>query len=621
MRAPETHYARTGDVEIAYQTVGDGPVDLVWAFGLMTHLEVKWEEPSLTAMLEELSRFTRLILFDRRGCGLSDRGDRHLAPTLEERVQDVVAVLDAVGSERASFFGVSEGCALAALFASMHPQRTERIILYGGISRLLRDGDHPWGVLDETEYDAAFGPVFQHWGTPEGATAQVSLIAPSAADDPDYLAWFARQQRLALSRDAVVRFMDTAKRYDLDDVFQTVRAPTLVVHRSGDTVVPTSSARRIASRIPGARLVELPGVDHLPYVGDAASIVDAVREFLGVPAPPAPTDHRLVTLLATDAHDPDSLALVRRHARRWDGVEVTTASGDGAIRFDSATHAVRCGLGVVRAAHDGGVALRAAVHTGECEVGGPIVRGPASRVPAALLRHGPPGRVVVSGTVRDVVPGSGIVFAAEQRVRLPDPLGEITMTTVAVPGEEEAGRTPEQVFRRDGEYWTVAFEGRVVTLRDSKGMHDLATLLAEPGRERHVLDLCAGEAGAAPRTAPSQEVVDGQARADYRRRLAELDEAVREAEALGGSTEALVEERDWLVRELATAYGVGGRVRTVPDDAERARKAVYRRVADALRRIEQAHPELGRHLRHSVHTGTYCSYDPERALRWVTGGA
>ena len=212
MTQPETRYARAGDVDIAYATMGDGP-DLVWAYGLMTHLELKWEEPSLAAMLDRLAEFSRLIFFDRRGCGLSDRGDRHLALTLEERVADIVAVLDAAGSRRASLFGVSEGCALAALFASMHPQQTERIVLYGGISRLVKDAAHPWGLVEPPELAAAWEPVFRNWGTVAGAAAMVRLIAPSMAEDPDYLAWFARQQRHSLSRDAVVRFMATVAEY------------------------------------------------------------------------------------------------------------------------------------------------------------------------------------------------------------------------------------------------------------------------------------------------------------------------------------------------------------------------------------------------------------------------
>ncbi len=639
MARPETRFTRAGDVDIAYQTVGDGPVDLVWAFGLMTHLEVKWEEPSLAAMLEQLAGFSRLILFDRRGCGLSDRGDRHVAPTLEERVADIVAVLDAVGSRRASIFGVSEGCAVAALFASMHPQRTTSIILYGGISRLIKDAEHPWGLMEPAELEAVYQPVFDHWGTAAGAAAMVRVVAPSLADDPDYLAWFARQQRHALSRDAVVRFMTTVADYDLDDIHPAVRVPALVIHRADDAAVPASSARRVASQIPGATLVEVPGHDHLPYVGDADAVVEAMRRFLAEPTGPgltAPGDRQLVTLLATEPTDPDAEALVRRHLRRLDGIEVT---GDGGVlaRFGTATRAIRCALGIADAGARRGTGLRVGIHTGECEIGPTGVRGPASHVPRALLGLAGPGQVVVSGTVRDLVPGSGFRFADERRLTVRGVPGELVALTVLDPTATRAdtsrdGGDRSGVFRRDGEYWTVAFDRQVVTLRDSKGMQDLRALLADPGRERHVLDLWAGagtpaegppDADVAAMGVPAapDTVLDEVSRERYRRRVDALDREIVAADERGDAAgrAAAREEREWLVGELASAYGVGGRARRIPDEVERARKAVRRRIVGAFDRIDTALPALGRHLRHSVHTGVYCSYAPEHDVRWDTG--
>ena len=635
----ETRYARAGDVDIAYATVGDGP-DLVWAYGLMTHLELKWEEPALAAMLRRLAEFSRLILFDRRGCGLSDRGDRHLAPTLEDRVADIVAVLDAAGSRRASLFGVSEGCALAALFASMHPQRTERIILYGGIYRMVKDAAHPWGLMEPAELDAAWEPVLGNWGTTAGAAAMVRLIAPSMAGDRDYLAWFARQQRQSLSRDAVVKFMTTAAEYDMDEIITAVRVPALVLHRAGDTMVPSSSARRVASRIPGARLVELPGSDHLPYIGDADAVVEATRQFLAGRAEPAPGGRQLITLLAVDTPDAESEALVRRHVRRLNGAEIPSHAGGVLARFGTATTAIRCGLGIVDAAGRHGAGLRVGVHTGECDVTRGGISGPASRVPRALVELAESGQVVVSGTVRDVVPGSGIRFAGERRVRLRGLPGEYPVLTVVHPSATPAAPAPTpsassgqgNVFRLDGEYWTIAFEGRVVTLRDSKGMRDLRALLVGPGWERHVLDLWSDPMG--PGTGPAQAaaeglrqeagpqpVIDDVARNQYRRRLTELDQEIAEAADRGDSIVAAQarQERDQLVGQLTAAYGLGGQARRIPDEAERARKAVRRRISDALNRIQNANPALGRHLRHSVHTGLYCTYTPEHDTRWDTG--
>ncbi len=644
MSEPVTRYARAGDVDIAYATVGDGPVDLVWAFGLMTHLELKWEEPSLAAMLRQLSEFSRLILFDRRGCGLSDRGDRYLAPTLEERVDDLVAVLDAVGSSRASIFGVSEGCAVAALFASLHPRRTERIILYGGMSRLVKDETHPWGLKDPAELAAEYGHIFANWGTQAAALAMVRLLAPSMVEDQDYLDWFARQQRHALSRDAVGRFMQAVAEYDMDGLLPAVRVPALVLHRTDDTAISSISARRVASRIPGATLVELPGKDHLPYVGDADSVVAAIRAFLGGRAASTPGDRQLVTLLATDASDAESEALVGRHLRRWGATEIAHHGTGSLARFSTATRAIRCGLGIVDAARRRGSDLRVGVHTGECEVTHAGVSGPVSRVPLALMELAEAGQVVVSGTVRDLVPGSGVRFTDERRARLLELPGPQTVLTVVDPSamDGDPPHPPEttrpQVFRLDGEYWTVCFEGRVVSLRDSKGMQDLGVLLADPGRERHVLDLWSRGPGARTGAAAAglalavvedglgggsgaPPVIDDTARRHYRRRLAELDEEIAEVSAQGDPMAAgdAREERELLVDHLSAAYGMAGRARRFPDEVERARKAVRRRISAALERIEKADPTLGKHLRHSVHTGVYCSYAPERDVRWDTG--
>jgi pimeloyl-ACP methyl ester carboxylesterase len=639
MTLPETRYTRAGDAEIAYATVGDGPVDLVWAYGLMTHLELKWQEPQVATMLRQLAGFSRLVLFDRRGCGLSDRGDRHVAPTLEDRVEDVVAVLDAIGSKRASLFGVSEGCALAVLFASMHPRRTDRLILYGGVPRMVRDAAHPWGAIGLSEFQQAYGPVYEGWGTEAGAEAHVRLIAPSMAEDPDYLDWFARQQRNSVSRDALMRFMATIVEYDVDDILPAVRAPTLVLHRAGDTQVPSQVPRRVASRIPGATFLELPGADHLPYVGDAEAVVAAVRSFVAGRNPEPPhSDRQLVTLLATDASDPESQEVVRRHVQRLDGREVNGPDAAPLARFDTATRAIRCGLDLVDAARRDGRDVRVGVHTGECEVRHRTVQGPVAHVPGSLVKVAKAGEVLVTGTVRDVVPGSGIHFTAERRTALRGLSGEHLVIAATDHGTHEGQPSPDaeppadNVFRRTGDFWTVGFDGRTVTLRDSKGMHDLERLLAAPGREHHVLDLWADSPAPGAMTyhaidglAPAgraEPVMDHEAKARYRQRLADLDHMIESATETGDRTGAVAArtEREILVAELAKAYGLNGRTRRLPDEVERARKAVRRRVADALARVEADHASLGRHLRHSVRTGVYCSYAPERDTVWQTTG-
>jgi len=299
MGQPVTRYARAGEVNIAYQVVGEGPVDLVWAYGLASNVEVFWEEPSLAAFLRRLSEFTRLILFDRRGCGLSDRHGTTATPTLEERTDDVLAVLDAVGSQRASIFGISEGGSLAALFAATHPERTARIILYGTLTHYHADARHPAGAGDGTL--AGFvEAVSRGWGM--RSDWAVRTWAPSMTDEP-FTQWLAKWARQSVSRGAILPLLSAFYAYDLADVFPAVRVPTLVLHRRDDGLVPVSHGRHVASQIPDARFVELEGVDHLPFVGDAEAVLAEVQDFLVGSRTPIPRRRRLLTLVFTGIAD------------------------------------------------------------------------------------------------------------------------------------------------------------------------------------------------------------------------------------------------------------------------------------------------------------------------------
>jgi pimeloyl-ACP methyl ester carboxylesterase len=300
MGQPVTRYARAGEVNIAYQVVGDGPVDLVWAYGLASNIEVFWEEPSLAAFLRRLSEFTRLILFDRRGCGLSDRHGTTATPTLEERMDDVLAVLDAVGSQQASILGISEGGSLAALFAATHPERTARIILYGTLTHYDADAQYQPGVGDGT--GAAFvEAVSRGWGMRSDWAVQ--LWAPSMAGDEPFTEWLAKYARQSVSRGAILPLLSAFYAYDLVDVFPAVRVPTLVLHRRDDALVPVRHGRHIASQIPDARFVELEGADHLPFVGDAEAVLAEVQDFLVGSHTPIPRQRRLLTLVFTDIAD------------------------------------------------------------------------------------------------------------------------------------------------------------------------------------------------------------------------------------------------------------------------------------------------------------------------------
>jgi pimeloyl-ACP methyl ester carboxylesterase len=638
-------------VSIAYQVIGDGPVDLVWGYGLASNVEVFWEEPSLAAFFRRLAEFSRLVIFDHRGCGLSDRGGVLTTPTLEERADDILAVLDAVGSERASIFGVSEGAGLAALFASTHPERTASIILYGTVCRLT-GVEHPLGWHDERLLMRFLAGMGAGWGTEEGAETGMPLWAASMAGDTQFTRWFGRYMRQSVSRNEIVPLVMAIFGYDLIDVFPAVRVPTLVLNRRDDPLAPVAYARRIASMVPDAHLVELDGVDHLPFVGDSEAVAAEIEEFLVGSGAHGARKRRLITLVFTDivqstprvaergddvwrellaAHDED----VRRHLARFGGEEVKHLGDGFLVAFDGPARAIRCALGIVDAAERRGLALRVGVHTGECEVVDGDVRGIAVHIGARLVDLAEPAEILASSTVRDLVAGSGIRFGERRDVELAGIAGRPTVFPVVRQGvtPDVARRLASEqanVFRRDGEYWTVCYRALVVTLRDTKGLHDLAHLLAEPGREVHVLDLmaqgadtrsissaAAAEAGLAVQ-GRGEPLVDPTARAHYKRRIAELEGEIAEAQerADGEAAAAAREELDALITELTVAYGLGGRPRRSPDHVERARKAVSRRLRDAMSRVAHAHPRLGRHLDASIRTGVFCSYEPERDTVW-----
>jgi pimeloyl-ACP methyl ester carboxylesterase len=649
MGQPVTRYARAGDVNIAYQVVGDGPVDLVWAYGLASNVEVFWEEPSLAAFFRRLAEFTRLILFDRRGCGLSDRHGTTATPTLEERMEDVLAVLDAVGSHQASILGISDGGSLAALFAATHPERTARIILYGTLAHYDADARYLAGVGDGTA--AAFAEaVSRGWGMRSDWAVQI--WAPSMAGDEPFTQWLAKYARQSVSRGAILPLLSAFDAYDLAGVFPAVRVPTLVLHRRGDGLAPVSHGRHVASQIPDARFVELEGVDHLPFVGDAEAVLAEVQDFLVGSRAPIPRQRRLLTLVFTNiadstpkavdlgddawrevlaAHDRD----VRTHLTRFGGEEVKQLGNGVLAVFDGPARAIRCALGIVDASDPKGLSVRVGVHTGECETVDADVRGVAVQAGARVLELAAPGQILVSSTVRDLVAGSGIRFGEGRDVELAGMPGTPRVFPVL-----RHGASPEAVrrsaveqanlFRRDGEYWTVGYRGLVVTLRDTKGLRDLGRLLAEPGREFHVLDLMAEGTGARS-IPPSQAaeaglaiegwgepIIDRAARAHYKRRITELEQELEEAQERGGreAGAAAREELDTLITELTAAYGLAGRPRRSPDPVERGRKAVSRRIRNALSRIAGAHPRLGRHLAASIRTGVFCSYQPERDTVW-----
>jgi class 3 adenylate cyclase len=416
---PAIRYAQSGDVNVAYQVVGDGPVDIVFVEGSITNRHVMWEAPLYRRFVERLGSFARVILFDKRGMGLSDRVQ---AGTLEERMDDVRAVMDAVGSERAALIGESEGGPMSMLFAAAHPERTLALVLAGAEVKEDKTEDWPWGESTREEFEEWMETVAERWSEPPSS---LRIFVPSRGDDPRLLEWFGRLKVQAASPAAAEVFMRMAHEIDVRHVVPTIRVPTLILHSVGDEVCHVENARYLARNIPEARYVELPGADHVMYAELADLALAEIREFLtGVREGPEP-DRVLATVLFTDlvgsteratdlgdrrwrelleAHH----AAVRRDLERFGGREIDTA-GDGFLAaFDGPARAIRCATAVVAAVGALGLQMRAGVHTGECEVLGEKLAGQAVHVGARVAAQAGPGEVLVSSTVRDLIAGSGI---------------------------------------------------------------------------------------------------------------------------------------------------------------------------------------------------------------------
>ncbi len=417
---PDIHFARSDDVHIAYRVVGDGPIDLVYVQGALSHLGVAWELPAYRRFCERLGEFTRLILFDKRGMGMSDRVSG--ATPLDTRMDDIRAVMDAAGSNQAVIMGASEGGPLAMLFAAAHPDRTRALILMGAEVRERRDDDWPWGESTEEEFEAAMTSVADRWGL-GGA---IAWIAPSVGDEPWAREWVARLQVNSVTPGAAEAFMRMAFDIDVRNIVAAVRAPTLVLHAVGDRVCHVENGRFLGRTIPGARYVELPGEDHVPWFSPDRAIAE-IREFLTGRREPATPDRVLATVLFTDVVSSTERAaslgddrwrqlleshnaMVRYELDRYRGTEMGTA-GDGFLAtFDGPARAIRCGLAITERSRQLGFEIRAGVHTGEVERIGDDIAGITVHIGARIGALAEPGEVLVSRTVHDLVAGSGLQF-------------------------------------------------------------------------------------------------------------------------------------------------------------------------------------------------------------------
>jgi class 3 adenylate cyclase len=416
-----TRYARNGDVHIAYQVFGEGPLDLVFVPSWLSHVEQLWEEPRLARFLDGLASFARVILFDRRGTGLSDRTEK--ASPLDEQIDDVRAVLDAVGSEKPALLAFSEGGAMAALFAASHPDLVRALVLYTPMPRLLWAPDYPWGSTPE-ERLARLGPLFDNWG--EGD--HIEFFAPSEANDERLREWWGRLERLSMGPAAARSHLEVIGDVDVRDVLPSIQCPTLVMRREGDTLIDARHARYTAERIPGARYVELPGADSLIAVGDIETALQVIRHFLTGTREPVRAERVLATVLFTDIVGSTERAaelgderwrklldghdrLMREHVEQYRGRVVKSLGDGGLALFDAPSRAIGGAVAIRDAVRQLGLEIRAGLHTGECELRSDDVGGLAVHIGARVSALAGAGEILVSRTVHDLVVGSGVRLA------------------------------------------------------------------------------------------------------------------------------------------------------------------------------------------------------------------
>jgi pimeloyl-ACP methyl ester carboxylesterase/class 3 adenylate cyclase len=428
---PETRYATSGDVQIAYQAFGEGP-DLVWVPGWVSQLDLHWDEPSLARFLRRLASFARVIVFDRRGVGLSDRVDAARLPSLEARMDDVGAVLDDLGVDRAAILGQGYGTPIATLFAATYPERVSSLVLYAPVAKAgLRTDDYPWGSTEE-EHEAWLERSARLWGTNEFAAEWLARLAPSAVGDERTLEWTARVMRAAGSPAASREFARMNAGMDVRAVLPLVHVPTLVLVREhaiapkgGVDIDSAAETRWIAAQIPGASLVLTPGRDYLPWIGDQDALVDEIATFVTGTRPVRAPERVLATVMFTDLVGStgrvaelgdrrwrelleEHNVVVRRLLDRFGGREIDRA-GDGFLAtFDGPARAVRCALAIVSELAALGLDVRAGVHTGEVELMGEGIGGIAVHIGARVAGLGGAGEVLVTRTVKDLTVGSGI---------------------------------------------------------------------------------------------------------------------------------------------------------------------------------------------------------------------
>ncbi len=433
---PRTQYAKSGDVHIAYQVFGEGAVDIVFVPGFVSHIENYWDEPNLARWLRGLGSFSHVIMFDKRGTGLSDQVSE--LPGMDERMDDVRAVMDAVGIERAAIFGISEGGSLATLFAASHPERSQALIIYGGFAQ-----SSSW-IPTQEALESIIQYIDKNWGSGEGWLR----FAPSMEGDLAFKQWWGKFERLGASPAAAIKLVRMNSQIDITEILPSINVPTLIIHRKDDMIVNVEAGRLFAERIPEAKYMELSGTDHMPWVGENSDrILDEMAQFLTGEWQPIETDRLLATILFTDIVDStkhvaemgdrrwrDLLdshnAMMYREIGRFRGRAIKS-TGDGFMAtFDGPARAIRCALAVSEEAQRMGIKIRAGLHTGEVELIGQDIGGIAVHIAARVVTQAQATEVWVSSTPKDLVAGSGFEFSERGIYSLKGIPGEWRLFTV-----------------------------------------------------------------------------------------------------------------------------------------------------------------------------------------------
>ncbi len=437
---PETKYAKSGDINIAYQVIGSGPLDLICVIGWVSNVEYLWEEPSVSKFFKRLAKFSRLIIFDKRGTGLSDRVKN--LPTLEERMDDMRAVMDATGSQKAALLGISEGGSMCALFAATYPERTIALIMLGSFAKRIWDPEYPWAPTMQ-ERKKFFDAITAGWG----GSVDIDTIAPSMSNDKRFKKWWATYLRRSTSPGDALSFAKMNTEIDIRGILHSIHAPSLILHRKGDRDANIEEARYIAQKIPGATLVEFEGEDHLPWVGETDLILDEIEIFLTGTLKETETERVLTTVLFTDVVASTKKALeigdtkwhyllnthnniVREELMRFNGKEVKS-TGDGFFAtFNGPARGIKCACAITDAVRYLGIEVRAGLHTGECEIVGEDYGGIAVHTGARVMSNAEANEVLVSATVKDLVAGAGIKFKSKGKHELKGVPGEWELYSV-----------------------------------------------------------------------------------------------------------------------------------------------------------------------------------------------